>query len=189
MKNWKGLMLTAALLALALSAQSARGQPTQTTVNSAGSSANSDIHANKDEAEPQKFSGKQLERRSLSAHRAAKPQNGVAQIAKACAAAVEELRASRLLIGALEAETNALRERLGTEKQTTSILAELNETRKSEGDALRSALAAKDETIKTKDAVIAAQDKLVAALKVKKPSPLKRIGDILIGAAIFAVLK
>ena len=71
----------------------------------------------------------------------------------------------------------------------TSLLTELNETRKSETEALRTALAAKNETLTEKEAVIASQDKLIETLKRKKSSPLKRIRDIVIGVAIFALLK
>ncbi|MEQ1604566.1 MAG: hypothetical protein ABL999_06830 [Pyrinomonadaceae bacterium] len=106
-----------------------------------------------------------------------------------CAAAVEELKASRILIDALEIENASLKTRLETEKQMTATLTEVNETRRSESDALRNAIAAKNETIAAKDAVITSQDKLVEALKKKKPSPWRRIGDILIGAAAIAVLK
>lgn len=104
-------------------------------------------------------------------------------------AAADELGKTRDLVTALESENRAVNERLETEKRTTTILNELNETLRNESDALRTAITAKDETIKAKDAVIAAQDKVVAALKAKKPSPLRRIGDILIGAAVFAILK
>jgi len=69
------------------------------------------------------------------------------------------------------------------------LLTELNETRKSETDALRTAVAAKSEALTAKDAVIATQDKLIETLKRKKSSPWKRIGDVLIGATIFAILK
>lgn len=100
-----------------------------------------------------------------------------------------ELKASRSLIEALENENGALNERLETEKQTTAILTELNETRRSETSALRDALAAKNETIAAKDKVIESQDKSLASLKSQRRSTLGRIGDILIGAAIFAVLK
>lgn len=93
------------------------------------------------------------------------------------------------MIDALETENAALKTRLATEKQLTVVLTELNETRKSEGDALRLTVAAKNETIAAKDAVIAQQDKLVETLRSKKPSPWRRIGDILIGAAVFAILK
>ena len=100
-----------------------------------------------------------------------------------------ELEATRELVASLESENQALNERLETEKRTAAILTELNETRKSEGDSLRAVIAAKNEAIADKDKVIESQDKLVASLKNKKRSPLGRIGDILIGAAIFAVLK
>ena len=104
-------------------------------------------------------------------------------------AAAIELENTRTLVSALESENRAFSKRLEAEKQTAAILAELNETRKNENDALRNAIAAKNETIAAKDKVIDSQEKLVTALKGKKRSPLGRIGDILIGAAIFAVLK
>ena len=107
----------------------------------------------------------------------------------ACSAAVDELKASRVLIDSLESENAALRDRLETEKKATALLAELNETRKAESEALRAAVAAKNETIAAKDAVITAQDKLIATLKTKKSSPWRRLGDVLIGAAVFAVLR
>ncbi len=100
-----------------------------------------------------------------------------------------ELEKTRILVGALESENSTLKTRLETEKRAMAILSELNETRKSEADALKAALAAKNETIAAKDAVIASQDKLVAALKTKKSSPWRRLGDVLIGAAVFAILK
>ena len=189
MKNWRRVMLTAAALALMSSVQSVSGQATPQSMNSARNSAKSDVHANKHEAEPHDPFEEVPERRSLSAHRAAKQQEGASQIVKACAAVVDELKASRVLIEALETESAELKTRLETEKRTTAILTELNETRKSESEAMRAAMTAKNETITAKDQVIASQDKLIAALKNKKPSPLRRIGDILIGAAVFAILK
>lgn len=102
---------------------------------------------------------------------------------------VEDLKATRVLVAALESENAALKTRIETEKQTNALLTELNETRKSETEALRGAVAAKNEAIAAKDAVIASQDKLIATLKHKKTSPWKRIGDVLIGAALFAILK
>ncbi len=104
-------------------------------------------------------------------------------------AAAVELERTRVLAAALDVENAALRSRLETEKQLTRMLIELNETRRSEANALRSAVEAKNETIAAKDAAIAAQDKLIAALRNKKPSPLRRLGDILIGAAVVAVLR
>ena len=116
-------------------------------------------------------------------------QKSVEDVIDRCAAAVDELKASRALIDALDAENLSLKSRLETEKRTTAILTELNETRKSESDALRKAIDAKNETIAARDAVITTQDKLIDALKTKKPSPWRRLGDILIGAAAIAVLK
>jgi hypothetical protein len=107
----------------------------------------------------------------------------------ACMSAAVELEASRTLIDALGTENSSLKDRLATEQQITSLLTELNATRQSENHALRITLAAKNETIAAKDAAIASQDKLIDALKRKKPSPWRRLGDILIGAATIAVLK
>lgn len=111
-----------------------------------------------------------------------------ADVISACMGAAVELQRSRLLIDALEGENAALNERLDTEKRATAILTELNETRKRETDALATVIAAKNETIAARDAVITTQDKLIDALKKKKPSPFRRIGDILLGAAAAIVL-
>ncbi|CAN5530308.1 hypothetical protein BH18ACI3_BH18ACI3_07120 [soil metagenome] len=111
------------------------------------------------------------------------------KIINACAAAVDELAKTRLLIEALERENKLINERLQTEKKAAAILHELYSARSGEAEALRAALAAKNETIAAKDAVIAGQDKLVQALKNKKTSPWKRIGDVLLGEAVLAVLK
>jgi hypothetical protein len=119
---------------------------------------------------------------------AAQTPKGVT-LTRACNAAADELKASRRLIEVLESENALLKERLETEKKTSALLAELNETRKSEGDALRNAIAAKNETLLAKDAVIASQDKLIETLKTKKSSPWKRFGDILIGVAAGMVLR
>lgn len=107
----------------------------------------------------------------------------------ACAAAVDELIATRQLAAALDEENAALAKRLETEKQTTTLLRELNETRKNENAALGEALSAKNQTIAARDAVIATQDRLIGQLKQKRPSPWRRLGDILIGAAIAAAVR
>ena len=86
---------------------------------------------------------------------------------KACAAAADELAEQRRLADALEAENSALRERLATKVRIASLLEQSNDARAAEAAALRDALAAKDQTIAAKDAVT----------------------DILIGAAVFAILK
>lgn len=100
-----------------------------------------------------------------------------------------ELEKSRVLIDALETEKRVVTARLDTERKSTALLTELAVTRKSESDALRTAIDAKNETIAAKDNVIAEQDKLNASLRAKRPSLLRRIGDILAGAAIVAIFK
>ena len=107
----------------------------------------------------------------------------------ACGAAVSELEASRRLIDLLERENRLVKDRLETETRTVAILTELNTSRKAEGEALRTALAAKTETLAAKDQVIGSQQKLIDALKAKKSSPWKRLGDILIGIAAGALIR
>ena len=102
---------------------------------------------------------------------------------------MDELEKTRALVDALERENKAITERLETEKRTTALMQELIDTRRQESDSLRAAVDAKNETIAAKDAVIDSQGKLIATLKKNKSSPWRRIGDILIGAAVFAVLK
>lgn len=99
------------------------------------------------------------------------------------------LAAADILIGALERENAALRERVETERAATALLTELNAARKSETDALRTALAAKIDTIAAKDAAIAAQETLIAELRRKKTSVWKRLGDLAIGIVAGAVLR
>jgi hypothetical protein len=101
-------------------------------------------------------------------------------------AAAIELERTRVLAAALETENALLNERLAVERRATSLLTELAETRGRESAALRSAVDAKNEALKAKDAVIASQ---ADSLKAKRPSPWRRIGDILIGAAAAMVLK
>lgn len=103
--------------------------------------------------------------------------------------AAADLERTRGLAAALDDENGALRSLLETERRMTATLADLSETRKAESSALRSAIEAKNETISAKDAAIAAQDKVIEALKSKKSSPWRRLGDILIGAAAVLILK
>ena len=107
----------------------------------------------------------------------------------ACAAAANVLEKARGLIAVLERENTALRGRIQTAANTEAVMAELNADRISEAEALRTALAAKNEALAAKDAVIASQDKLVDELKRRKTSPWKRLGDVLIGVAAAAILK
>jgi hypothetical protein len=113
----------------------------------------------------------------------------VQSLINSCAAAVEDLAKTRILAEALERENGLLKERLETEKRTSAVLLELNETRKSESASLRETVAAKNEALVAKDQVISAQDKLIETLKARKSSPLKRLGDVLIGVAVAAVLR
>jgi len=120
--------------------------------------------------------------------RASSKRQGQRVIA-ACAAAADELEKTRTLVDALERENKAIKERLETEKQTAAIMQELIETRRQQSDALRAALSSKNEAIAAKDAVIDSQAKLIEELKKKRASPWRRIGDMLAGAAVFAILK
>lgn len=96
---------------------------------------------------------------------------------------------TRKLVTVLEAENKALSERLDAETRSSTLLRELNATRKSETEAMRATVAAKNETIAAKDAVIGKQDELVRELKNKKTSPWKRLGDVLIGVAVSTLLR
>ena len=108
---------------------------------------------------------------------------------EACNSSVDELKASRILIDALETENTALRSRLETERTASKLLTELNETRRAESEALKATVTAKNETIAAKDAAIAAQDNVIGSLKTKKRSVWSRIADIAIGAGIGILLK
>lgn len=110
-------------------------------------------------------------------------------LVKSCSAVAIELEAARELITTLEDENKSLDARLATEREANGLLTELSATRKSESEALRSALAAKDEALAAKQDVITAQDRLLAELKMKKRSALSRITDILIGAGAALILR
>ena len=107
----------------------------------------------------------------------------------ACNAAAEELKATRRLVELIERENALLKDRLETEKRSASLLAELNASRRAETDALRETVAAKNEALLAKDAAIDTQARLINSLKAKRPSPWKRLTDILIGAAAGAILR
>ena len=112
-----------------------------------------------------------------------------AAIRNACADAAEDLKATRKLADALDAENDLLKKRLETANETTAIYAELNETRRAEANALRETIKAKNETIAAQTKLIGSHERLAEKLKKKKPSLIQRIGDVLLGAAIFAVLR
>ena len=192
MKNLKLSAAMSVTLGVMLSVPGVFGQSTPTPTNSAAGSTRSDIHA--DGGAASKGLGETAsEGQSPSAHHGGKPQTtptGKPQdLAKACAAAVSELDASRRLVDLLERENRALKDRLETETRATAILTELNASRKAESEALRTALSAKSETLAAKNDVIESQQKLIDSLKVKKSSPWKRLGDVLIGVAAGVVLR
>lgn len=166
MKNLKNSILALAWLAVMLSGKSASGQSEQPRTNSAESSRSSATRADSP---------------------AAKTDGST--FLDACNASAEELISLRRLAELLEGENGLLKERLESAKRTASLQNEMNETLRSEGDLLRSTVAAKNETIKSKDIVIASQDKLITDLKAKRNSPWRRLGDVLIGVAAGLVLR
>ena len=183
----KNLKLSAAMwlmLGVMLNVHGVSGQSTPPPTNSAPGSERSDILAEGGIAS-KGLGGTSTEKQSFSARQVGKPQ----EVERACAAAVSELEASRRLLELLERENRLLKDRLETETRTTVILTELNASRKAESDALRTALAAKSETLAAKGEVIASQQKLIDSLKAKKSSPWKRLGDILIGVAAGALIR
>ena len=171
MKNSRHKTLILLVLVVMSIAHAASGQSRQTSPNSAQSSPGSGIRVSEED--------KRQETRD---------RRKTVPIAS-CMAAADDLDKTRVLVRELESENLLLTERLETEKRTTALLTELNETRKSESEALRITVAAKNETIAAKDAVIASQDKLIETLKRKKASIWRRLGDVLIGAAAIAVLR
>ena len=165
MKNLKISRLLPAALVLMLSVLAASAQPPQPQTRSVESSPTSVTRVSE------------------------QPIANSEKLLSACNAAADELRASRDLIDALEAENASLRSRIDTEKRANELLTELNEAHRAETEALKFALAAKNETLNTKDLVIDAQDKLIATLKTKKRSPWSRVADVAIGAAIGIILR
>ena len=161
MKNLKEWAIALAVLAMMSGVPAAFGQSNRPQTNYATGSNGSATDAKKDER----------------------------GIIAACAAAAGELESSRQLVSALESENGALKERLETEKRTAGLLTELNRTRLSETEALQAALAAARDSAEARKDVIAAQEKLIEALKKKKTPLWKRLGDVLVGAAVIAVLK
>jgi len=119
----------------------------------------------------------------------ARAPTDIQKLINSCAATAEDLAKSRVLVDVLEKENGLIKERLETEKRTSAVLLELNDTRKAENASLRETVAAKNETIAAMSAVIAAQDKLVETLKKKKTSPLKRLADVLVGIGLMAVFR
>jgi hypothetical protein len=161
MKNLKRTLLILSVLAAMQTTLAAQTASPQAMTNSAQSSPGSVTHA---------------------------PAKKRVDATAACMAAAIDLEKTRQLAASLDAENAALRSRLETGERMNEVLTELNAARRDETQALRTALAAKDETVRAKDAALAAQDKLIAELKARRPSMLRRVGEIAIGAVAGAVL-
>ena len=173
MKNLKLSAAMSVMLGVMSSVPGASAQSTPPPTNSAPGSQTSAPRASKSDA----FT------------RSAVGTAEAVTLTRACAAAASELEESRRLIDLLDRENRLLKDRLETETRTTAVLNELNASRKAEGEALKTALVAKSETLAAKDEVIASQQKLIDSLKAKKSSPWKRLGDVLIGVAAGIVLR
>lgn len=104
-------------------------------------------------------------------------------------AAANEIETSRRLITLLEEENALLKKRLATEIEVSKVLNQLAESRRLEAEALRKATEAKDETIAALKQQTETQEKIIAELKRRKSSPLRRIGDVLIGIAAGMILR
>lgn len=104
-------------------------------------------------------------------------------------AAANEIETSRRLITLLEEENALLKKRLATEIEVSKVLNQLAEGRRLEAEALRKAAEAKDETIAALKQQTETQEKIIAELKRRRSSPLRRIGDVLIGIAAGMILR
>ena len=143
----------------------------------------------KSSAESSKASGIPVDETISGSEFRVSSRDGKADFLGACVAAANELTETQVLVEALEKENRSVKESLETEKRAATLMQELIDTRKHESDALKVALTSKNEAIAAKDAVIDSQSKLIEALKKKKASPWRRLGDALIGAAVFAIFK
>lgn len=194
MKNWRRSAVMLTLLAATWSGHEIYGQSTPQPTSSAQSSPNSGTDVSsptvrKGPSSRQDDTIVDLENAAPQSPARALTHVRATDTVPACTAAIDELKATRRLVEVLERENGLLKERLDTEKRATSLLYELNESRRAENDALRNAVSAKNETILAKDAVIANQEKLITALQKRKSSPWKRLGDVLIGVAAGALFR
>src|SRR5437764_457463 len=138
MKNWKSLMITAAMLAVMSSVQSVHAQSPQPPPSSAQSSPSSATPADKSEP-PASVGGKGLKpkstpfpvhKRGFAAAATPPAYAGGSDTIAACMATAVDLEKTRGLAAALEDENRALKERLETGKHLADLSSELNETRK-----------------------------------------------------------
>src|SRR5438874_1114206 len=115
MKNWKSLMITAAMLAVMSSVQSVHAQSPQPPPSSAQSSPSSAIPA--DKTVESRESGVRS-RTKTPAHDSRLP---TPDLIPACMATAVELEKTRALAAALENENRALKEGLEIEKRLTVL--------------------------------------------------------------------
>lgn len=110
------------------------------------------------------------------------PQTGDdTQLRRACAEAVEELRAGRKLLASQDVEIRLQGELLALEKEISAGLKNLRNLDESEKQALRAALDAKDRQIAALDAVI-------VELKKRRFTFWKKIKTFAVGAAAGIVI-
>jgi hypothetical protein len=140
-------------------------------------------------AQPNPTPKRSAESSASSATAASRPAGDVRGVLASCAAAADELAAIRELSREQELENAALRQRLSTEERYSSLLLELDSTRKAETQALREALEARRAESAAKDAVIAAQQKLIDELRRRKRSPLAIVRDVLTGLGAGLLIK
>lgn len=104
-------------------------------------------------------------------------------------AAAVDLESTRELAAELDKKSELLTERLRSEENANGLAAEMIRTQASAISSLKDAIKAKDDAAGSKDAVIAAQEKLIESLRRKRSSPWSRIRDILIGAGAVLIFK
>lgn len=103
--------------------------------------------------------------------------------------ALDELELQDKVITAQDKLITALNDRLSTEKEKSALALELAEARKREAEAQRIAAGSAVEAIAAKDKIIANKDEQIEILKKKKPSILKRIGDVMLGVAAASLIR
>lgn len=106
-----------------------------------------------------------------------------------CSKAVDEVKASRVLITSLESENRVIVERLNLEKQTTTAQTAIIANAAKESVLLRETITAKDKVIESQQKQL---DLLNDALKRTKKPPsiaiLNRVALITFGAVIIKIL-
>lgn len=150
--NWKKLSVTAATLLIIITASgSSRGQTTPTPTPSAASSPTSDTRANDD------------------------------ALRRACAEAVEELKAARRLIDARQIEVQRYEDLLKLEQEIKAKMRDIANLSEAEKAELRKAIDAKDRQV-------AALEAAIVVLKANRWSTWKWIKAAAVGAGAGIVI-